>query len=252
MTALFVPWEKEFTVVQWDQRGAGKTLETTGASVADTMSVARMARDGLEVSEYLRNRLHKDKILLLGHSWGSILGIQMAQQRPDLFYAYVGTGQVGNMPKSQQLSYAHLLEKTRSANDLKAVKALEGIGPPPFDSLDKVIVYLNWLEPYKAESDRAALSSPVGSLTSPAPGYSLRDEYNRIRGFAQIPTWRLYQEMLSADLASLGTGFQLPVYFFQGAEDERTPAPLAKEYFDKINAPRTKNLCFSRVGVISR
>jgi pimeloyl-ACP methyl ester carboxylesterase len=248
LTALFVPWEKEFTVVQWDQRGAGKTLEATDPSVADTMSINRMAQDGIEVSEFLRNHLHKDKIILLGHSWGSILGIHMAKQRPDLFYAYVGTGQVSNIPKSQQISYAHLLEKARAANDKKAVKALEGIGPPPFDSMDKVIVYFNRLEQYEVESDRAALSSPIGSLTSPAPNYSLWDEYNRIRGFAQIPTFRLYHEMLSTDLQSLGFDFKIPVYFFQGWEDERTLAPLAKEYFEKINTPRKEFVAFEGGG----
>jgi pimeloyl-ACP methyl ester carboxylesterase len=82
LTALFLPWEKEFTVVQWDQRGAGRTLEATRPSVADTMSVDRMTQDGIEVSEFLRSHLHKDKIILLGHSWGSILGIRMATTAP--------------------------------------------------------------------------------------------------------------------------------------------------------------------------
>lgn len=78
-TPLFWPWEKEFTVVQWDQRGTGKTLESTGSSVAATMSVDRMVQDGIEVSEFLRNHLHKDKIILLGFSWGSLLGIHMVK-----------------------------------------------------------------------------------------------------------------------------------------------------------------------------
>jgi pimeloyl-ACP methyl ester carboxylesterase len=248
LTALFVPWEKEFTVVQWDQRGAGKTLETTGRSVADTMSVDRMAQDGIEVTEFLRQHLHKDKIILLGHSWGSILGIHMAKQRPDLFYAYVGTGQASNMQRSQQISYAHVLEKARAKSDKEAVKELENIGPPPFDRMDKVIVYFNQLGAYEVESDRVAQSSLIGRLTFRAPNYSLWDIYNRIRGFFQIPTWRLYNEMLSTDLPSLGLDFKIPVYFFQGAEDEVTLTPLAIEYFDKINAPHKEILLFEGAG----
>jgi pimeloyl-ACP methyl ester carboxylesterase len=92
-TTVFLPWEKDFTVVQWDQRGTGKTLETTGPTIADAMSTDHMTQDGIEVSEFVRNHLHKDKIILLGFSWGSLLGVHMAKQRPDLFYAYVGTGQ---------------------------------------------------------------------------------------------------------------------------------------------------------------
>jgi pimeloyl-ACP methyl ester carboxylesterase len=231
-TTVFQPWEKEFTVVQWDQRGTGKTLETTGRSVADTMSVDRMAQDGIEVSEFLRNHLHKEKIILLGFSWGSLLGIHMAKQRPDLFYAYVGTGQMSNMPKTQQMSYAYVLEKARAANDTKAVKRLESIGPPPFDSMDKIVVYFQTLAAYECESDRNA---PSGVFT--APNYSLWDIYNLINGFARVPTFRVYHEMLSADLSSLGPNFKIPIFFFQGAEDERALAPLAKEYLDRINAP---------------
>jgi pimeloyl-ACP methyl ester carboxylesterase len=237
MTARFVPWEKEFTVVQWDQRGAGKTLETTGAAVADTMSVARMAQDGIEVSEFLRKHLHQDKLILLGHSWGSILGIHMVKDRPDLFYAYVGTGQVSDMPKGQRMSYVHLLDQARSANDRKAVTALERIGPPPFDSSEKLTVFFGQLQEHLVESDRAALSSSIGSLTNPAPNYSLWDEVNRVRGFLQIPTLKVYEEMLATDLPAFAIDFQVPIFFFQGSEDDRTPATLAREYFEKINAP---------------
>jgi pimeloyl-ACP methyl ester carboxylesterase len=243
LTKLFLPWEKEFTVVQWDQRGTGKTLETTGPSVADTMSVDRMAQDGIEVTEFLRNHLRKDKIILLGFSWGSILGIRMVKERPDLFYAYVGTGQISNMPKSQQLSYAYVLEKARAANDKRAVKALEGIGPPPFDSMEKILVYFQTLPTYECESDR---NVPAGAFT--APNYSLRDIYYLIKGFAQVPTYRVYHEMLSMELSSLGPDFKIPIFFFQGAQDERALAPLAKEYFDRIEAPRKEFVLLEGAG----
>ena len=232
-TPLFLPWEKEFTVVQWDQRGSGKTLESTGSPVAATMSVDRMTQDGIEVSEFLANHLHKDKIILLGFSWGSLLGIHMIKQRPDLFFAYVGTGQVSNMPKAQQMSYAYVMEKARAANDAKAVKTLESIGPPPFDSMEKTLVFFRTLEKYECESDRNA---GVGVFT--APNYSLWDIYNLFKRFARVPTFGVYHEMLSADLSSLEPDFQISIFFFQGAEDERTPAPLAKQYFDYIRAPQ--------------
>ncbi|HYS85005.1 MAG TPA: alpha/beta fold hydrolase [Bradyrhizobium sp.] len=247
LTALFVPWEKEFTVVQWDQRGAGKTLEATGASVADTMSVDRMAQDGIEVAEFLRTHLHKDKIVLLGHSWGSILGIEMARKRPDLFYAYVGTGQVGDMPRSLQIGYAHALQRARATDDADAVKELESIGAPPFDSLEEVERYFKVLETYEAESDRTAVSSS-GLLIFAAPGFSLWDIYNRFRGLSGIPTWRLYKEILAADPSSSGLDFKIPVFFFQGSEDDVTPAPLVADYFEKILAPHKEMVLFEGEG----
>lgn len=242
-TPLFLPWEKELTVAQWDQRGTGKTLETTGRSIADTMSVDRMAQDGIEVSEFLRNHLHKDKIILLGFSWGSLLGIHMAKQRPDLFYAYVGTGQISNMRKSLPMSYVYVLEKARAANDTKAVKELESIGPPPFDTKDKIGVFFETLGKYECESDR---NLPHFALVE--PDLSLWDIYNWIRGFAQVPTFRIYNEMLSADLPSLGADFQIPIFFFQGELDERAQASLAKKYFDEINAPHKEFVLFDGAG----
>jgi pimeloyl-ACP methyl ester carboxylesterase len=248
LTALFVPWEKEFTVVQWDQRGAGKTLEATGDSVTDTMSVDRMTQDGIELTEFLRNHLHRDKIILLGHSWGSILGIHMVKQRPDLFYGYVGTGQVANLQKSIAIGYAHTLVKAQAANDTKAVRELERIGTPPYDSAEKVFTYFKWLGQYEGEGDREAQSSLLGGTMFSAPNFSLRDIYDRNRGFFQIPTWRLYQEMLNADLPSLGIDFKVPIFFFQGAEDEVTAASLAKAYFDAISAPHKEYVAFDGVG----
>jgi pimeloyl-ACP methyl ester carboxylesterase len=242
-TSLLLPWEKDFTVVLWDQRGAGKTLETTGPSVAASMSVARMTRDGIEVAEFLRAHLHKDKILLLGFSWGSLLGVHMAKERPGLFYAYVGTGQVANMQKGIPLSYAYVLEKARAAGDAKSVQLLERIGPPPFDSMEKIGAFFQTLGRYECAADRNA---PFGTLF--APNLSLWDVYNVIRGFVQVPTFHVYNEMLTADLASLGPDFHIPVFFFQGALDERTQAPLAREYFDSLQAPHKEFVLFEGAG----
>jgi pimeloyl-ACP methyl ester carboxylesterase len=248
LTLLFLPWEKDFTLVQWDQRGAGRTLEATGDSVADTMSVDRMAQDGIELTEFLRSRLHKEKIILLGHSWGSILGIHMVKQRPDLFYAYVGTGQVASLQKSIEIGYASTLRKARVANDKKAISELERIGTPPYDSAEKVFTYFKWLGHYEGEPDRTAQSSLLGRTMFGAPNFSLRDIYDRNRGFVQIPTWRLYQQMLNTDLASLGPDFRIPIFFFQGTDDEVTAASLAKGYFEEISAPHKEYVAFNGVG----
>ena len=90
---LFQDWESHFTMVYWSQRGAGKTYRKTGPSIAATMTIDRMVDDGIEVAEYLKSHLGKDKVILLGHSWGTVLGIKMIQKRPELFSAYIGTGQ---------------------------------------------------------------------------------------------------------------------------------------------------------------
>jgi pimeloyl-ACP methyl ester carboxylesterase len=245
LTMLFLSWEKEFTVVQWDQRGAGRTLEATGPSIAPSMSIERMAQDGIEVAEFLREYLHKDKVILLGHSFGSILGIHMVRDRPDLFYAFVGTGQVSNMPKSVQSWYAQVLERARAAKDQGAVEELQNAGPPPFHHADAAAVFFKWLGAYASESDRVAQTSLLGRNLFGAPGFSLRDVQNRVRGFLQVPSWSLWQEILSTDLPALGLDFQVPIFFFQGADDEVEPV---KEYLADIRAPKKELVLFSGGG----
>src|SRR5262249_12629821 len=118
--ALFAPWERHFTVVQWDQRGAGRTLRKSGPSIAPTSTLERMVKDGVEIAEYLRKSLGKEKIILVGHSFGSILGVLMARARPDLFYAFVGTGQVGDATRNYAVAYEALVAKARAAGHSQA------------------------------------------------------------------------------------------------------------------------------------
>ena len=238
VTRLFFPWEKDFTVVLWDQRGAGKSLRASGASVAATMSVDRMAQDGIEVAEYLRAHLKQEKIILLGHSWGSILGINMVKRRPDLFHAYVGTGQVSDLPRSTAMDYARLLEQARTAKDPRTLQELTAIGTPPFANAQAVGVFFQAIGKFQPASDNAAMVDLQRSLTAPAPGRSLLDEYYDYQGFMVVPPWRLYQEMLNTNLAALGPDIAVPVFIFQGADDPVTPAALAEEYFLTIKAPQ--------------
>jgi pimeloyl-ACP methyl ester carboxylesterase len=237
LTANFIPWEKHFTVVLWDQRGAGKTLSATGASIAETMSVDRMAQDGIEVAEYLRTHLRKDKVILLSHSWGSILGINMIKRRPDLFFAYVGTGQASDMPKSIAMAYAHVLEQARAADDKGTLQLLTQIGQPPFDSKERIGGFFSSMDKYPTASDRAAMKTIGGKLTAPKPDYSLRDEFDRFRGFMVVPTLQVYSEMLGTRLKSLGPDFQIPIFFIQGSEDNLTQPSLAEDFLKTINAP---------------
>jgi pimeloyl-ACP methyl ester carboxylesterase len=103
--AGFRLWLKHFTVVQWDQRGAGRTFGKNRDAPPQAITIARMTQDGVELADVLRKQLRKDKIILVGHSWGSILGVHMVKARPDLFYAFVGTGQVADPATSYTVAY---------------------------------------------------------------------------------------------------------------------------------------------------
>lgn len=85
--SYFFSWTTHFTVVQWDQRGAGRTLQKSGESIGPSMTIERMTHDGIELAEFLRRHLGKDRIIVVGHSWGSVFGALMTKARPDLFHA---------------------------------------------------------------------------------------------------------------------------------------------------------------------
>jgi len=129
--AGFRSWLKHFTVVQWDQRGAGRTLGRNGPSLAPTITIERMAQDGVELAELLRKSLQKDKIVLVGHSWGSTLGVFMVKARPELFHAFVGTGHVADPAKNYAVAYDELRQKAERVGNERAIRELKEVGPPP-------------------------------------------------------------------------------------------------------------------------
>jgi pimeloyl-ACP methyl ester carboxylesterase len=159
-------------MVQWDQRGAGRTLRKSGPTVAPTITVDRMVQDGIEVTEYLRKHLGKEKIVIVAHSFGSILGLRMAKARPDLFYAYVGTGQVADSTRSSSVAYDALLKKAKAIDDQRAVAELSHIGPPPYESGDGFCVQHKWANAFEGADE--FLYGTIG-LTLVAPGGSVQD-----------------------------------------------------------------------------
>jgi pimeloyl-ACP methyl ester carboxylesterase len=133
LTSVFRAWESQFTVVQWDQRGAGKTYGRNGVR-EEPMTIARMRDDGLELTRFLLERLDNPKLVLLGHSWSTVLGVLMVKAHPELYYAYVGTGQVVAKEEKEEILYAALLEKLRAAHDEDGIAKLSAVGPPPYTS----------------------------------------------------------------------------------------------------------------------
>ena len=130
--AGFGGWSKHFTVVQWDQRGAGRTFGKNSGAPPGSITVARMTQDGVELAELLRRELRKDKLILVGHSFGSILGVFMVKARPELFHAFVGTGQVADSRRNYAVAYSALLRKAQTLGDQQAIRELREIGAPPY------------------------------------------------------------------------------------------------------------------------
>lgn len=232
--AGFRSWLKVFTVVQWDQRGAGRTFGRNGPSSAPTITIERMTQDGIELAEWLRKTLQKNKIVIVGHSWGSILGVFMAKTRPDLFYAFVGTGQVADPARNYAVAYDDLLKKAESLGDPSAIRELKEIGRPPYPDGRGYRIQRKWSNLF--EGADAFISSMLGFALS-APGYSTRDVNDWIDG-QSLSAERLVPQTSVLAPTALGGEFAMPVFVIQGAEDFTTPTSLARNFVNSIRAPR--------------
>lgn len=235
--SMYAGWDKSFTLVQWDQRGAGRTFTRNGPSIEPTMTVERIAQDGIEVAQFLTGHLNQKKIIILGVSWGSIVGVYMAHARPDLFYAYVGSAQMVNWQEDLSAGYARVLGMARAAGNQSAITALTAIGPPPWHSLAKWPVYRKWERLYQA---KLATSPPNNATISPE--YASPEEqaqYAEADDFSFMHFWgrTLSGPLTKVDLPALGKTFAIPFFIIQGQEDLTAAPELAKAYFDSIRAP---------------
>jgi pimeloyl-ACP methyl ester carboxylesterase len=235
--AMFGGWEHDFTLVQWDQRGAGRTYAKNGTSIESTMTVERMANDGIEVAEFLTKHLNKKKIIILGDSWGSILGIYMVHARPDLFYAYVGLAQMVNWRKNLSASYDRVLELALASSDQQAITALKTIGQPPWHSLSKWPVFRKWERIYQAKKVSAQPAPDILTRLYASP--QERAKYEEADDFSFMHFWGLTLSgpFTDVDLPALGTNFAVPIFILQGQEDLTALPEMAKGYFDSVKAP---------------
>jgi pimeloyl-ACP methyl ester carboxylesterase len=232
--AGFRNWLKYFTVVQWDQRGAGRTFGRNGAAAASTITIERMVQDGVELAELLSKTLQKEKIVLVGHSWGSTLGVFMAKARPELFYAFVGTGQVADPTRNYAVAYAALVERASREGNSRALQELNEVGPPPYKDGKGFAIQRKWSNLF--EGADVFLASTLGFALT-APGYSLGDINDWFDGQG-VSAEHLVPQTSVLDPKLLGGEFAVPVFVIQGAEDFTTPTSLAKTYLNSLHAPR--------------
>lgn len=131
---IYGPWTRDFTIVQWDQRGSGMTYGRSRPAPDTPLTIDRLTRDGVEVAAYVTRHLAKKQLILFGSSWGSILAVNMAKAQPALFSAYLGSSQVVGYRQNQPVSYARLLSQARTANDKASLEVLETQAKADYDA----------------------------------------------------------------------------------------------------------------------
>lgn len=247
---LYKNLEKDFIIVQWDQRGTGRTFgkyapeELTPEFLKATpLTLELMTNDGIELSEYLLKYLGKQKIILFGTSWGSALGVKMAAKRPELFYAYIGHSQIVN-PSIDIEFYNTVYKMAEDKKDKDALETLNTIGKPPYDRAKKVGQLFRIIKKYEMANSIPApeswfIVSPTYDNAKDNQNRSDGDDYSFVNYTGDS---KLGVQAMSAsiDLMKDNLEFKIPIYLIQGNEDILTPKEKSKEYFDKLNAPKKK------------
>lgn len=239
------PWEDYFTVVQWDQRGAGKTYNANDPKkIAPTLTAARMEKDTEDLVQYLRKTYHKKKIFVLGHSWGSLLGITLAHNHPEWLYAYIGMGQMIDMQASERDSYEAALTAARAAHDAEAVKELEGIAPYPGGpvTFDKINIERKWSVKYGGLSWNRDSYAYYYRATELSPDYTDADLAAIDKG-SLLSLSHLLPTFSTFDYSHV-TDFKCPIIIFNGRHDETVSAKVTAAWFAHVHAPVKKLVWF--------
>jgi len=242
------PLEEYFTMVNYDQRGAGKTWrEDHSDAVAASLRIRTYVDDLVAIAGHVRRRLGKDKLILMGHSWGTVVSMHAALERPDLFHAYVGIGQVINVRENERLSIEYGLEQARRHGNARAIAEIESILPYPGDApltRERIVIARKWPQYYGGLSAFRSDSTYFFGAARLSPDYDAEDRA-AINAGSLFTLERLLDEFVEVDFSQVRR-FPVPVVMFLGRHDYTTPAAPVEAWLREVDAPYKRAVWFER------
>jgi pimeloyl-ACP methyl ester carboxylesterase len=232
--SLYEPLEKEFLVVSWDEPGTGKAYHAVPIS---RLTVDRFVEDAYTLTMYLRERFHQDKIYVYGVSWSSIIGIKLIQQHPELFHAFISSGQMVNTTENDILGYEFALDYLAKKGDTKTLEALRRNGPPPYTGKNVTGRYVAFLDELNLYMGMPRLSLIVPIVPFFASEYGYVDKINHTRGIIDSFD-AIYPQLEDLDFMAQAPKLEVPVYFFVGRYDVNAMYTIVEEYYNVLDAPR--------------
>ncbi|WP_292767465.1 alpha/beta fold hydrolase [Microbacterium sp. UBA3486] len=228
--------EDYFTVVNYDQRASGRSA--AGAHDGMDLSVERYVEDLEELIAWLRHELGVSTVGVLGHSWGTIIGLTLAERRPDLLWAYIGVGQVISGPENEAESFGFAMRSALTDGNEQAIAELQSLGEYPGTqplTIERIVTCRRWAQHYGGlsayRSDFAYFTDAAG--LSP---YYTTDERALIGVGQQVTMPHVLPALLSFD-ARAKTSFAVPMLQFLGRYDWTTPTAPVERWIDEVSAP---------------
>lgn len=235
------PLEEEFVVVHWDQRGAGKSNHR--GFDEQTMTFEQFLTDTRELINYLKSRFDRDQIYLLGHSWGSQLGLEYAHRYPEDIKAYISVSQVVDNHRAYEIGYEWLQTQIRENGSRRDLRKLEELGRPPYTVHADHVAFAQLIGTFGGNFDISM--TRLARIALRAPEYRLRDYYRWLNGAnrGSGPMWdEIYAHHI--DYITRIPSLEVPVWFLAGDLDKNTPRLLIEEYFEKMDAPQKRLVVF--------
>lgn len=227
------PLEKHFTLVQWDRNGAGKTFVRNAPSV-ESMNIRQQLNDCYELIDTLRHRYKKDKIVLIGHSFGTYLGSILVTEHPELFSAYISVGQDLDDIKAKAIQERFIRENAVKNSRPEIIAALAKTNKPGFE---------NWLFEFGGELKNSKSFFPFIWSGLRAPEYTLKEALSVGKGSSFCNRYMKYN-VLDSSIYYKIREYHVPVYFFVGKHDYTTPFELIEDYYRLIEAPEKQIIYF--------
>lgn len=239
--------EKDFVVVNWEQPGSGKSYS---AIPKKQLTPEIYVQDGTALVRSLLKEFRQEKVYLVGESWGSALGIFMAKEQPELYHAFMGTGQMVAFEETEKIDYALAMKLAKENEDQKIVDSLRKNGPPPYygkSVTTKSAVYLNYLSQRMARNPEIQNPGFQTIRDLSAKEYGILDKVNYLRGILQTFN-QVYPQLYEIDLRKDYAKLDIPVYFLLGKHDLNAPRSLAEDYYAKLAAPEKEIIWFEHSG----
>lgn len=241
------PWEDFFTVVQWDQRGAGKTFAAnTPEAMAPGMTIDGITDDAEVLIRHLLTTYGKQKLFVLGHSWGSVVGVEIARRHPEWLHAYIGAGQIADMRESEMFGHRWALERARAEGNAQAIRELEALAPYPGPegqlTIERIGAQRAWVMHYGGLAWGRTTFKAFDDARKLSPDYSDAEVAAIDRG-SLFSLTHLLPQLESVDFPD-GERFGCPMVLFNGRHDYSTSHEVAARWFDGIRAPRKRLVWF--------
>ena len=242
---------QDFIVVGWDQRGAGKSYAALDPT--STWTLEQAVADTVELTSYLRARFGEDKIYLMGESWGTTLGVLAIQRHPELYHAYIGSGQMVSQRETDRRLYHDVLDLAARTGDERLAARMRAFGEPPYRDVMGYAFVMGYYDalgqpytPPQAYLERGAASG-MGPLRNMASEYDLVEKVNVVRGLIDMFAV-MYPQLQDIDFRRDVPSLAVPVYILDGEAELSARRDLALEWFAALQAPHKRLFTFADAG----